>query len=518
MRGNRVNFQFVTSPSNARAYHPPYYFLHLAAYLRKIGFRVSIIDPKGMDRPRNMKEHFQYIRNRIYYSKADYTGIAAFHSDYPMVMELARVIKDADPHTSLIVGNCHATLMPEDFIYPGSLFDYAILGEGEHTLEELINAERKSVAKEPKGLALLGPDGQMFKTGVRPFMDLADLPLPAYDLVNMDYYTQPQKFIMRRLYTSMVCVFAGRGCPYDCDFCAANNVWKANKGKAARLRPVDNVLDEIWYLKNREFVDFVYLFDDMFGMSKKWMADFFYKYGNSAFGYGKLPPYACQTRADVATEEMIRGLKETGCIQLDIGVEAGDQWLLDKVNKKITLDQIRRVFSWCRKYKIRSFATMLLNLPGETIGSLERTYKFLEEIKPTAGVIFGVTTPYPGTAIYRDHFSPKLKKEEYGLLINNRWNPIERFRMASHDLDLEKLWDQWNMHFLVTPMFERMWAMKPFQGRYWKAFWESRKKRSYVWCWMKDIPKTFILWWMHRLGIYRFAKKIQYGAKWDGDK
>jgi len=513
-----LDFLFITSPTNARNPHPPYYFLYLAGYLRGFGCSVRIIDPKGGDRPRDIREHFQRIYRELFQYRPRFVGLGAFHSDYPTIMSLGRVVKWASPETTLVVGNVHPTLDPQDFIYPESPFDVAVLGEGEEVCWDLL---LESDWEKIRGVAFL-KDGQLYKTLPREFIDLSELSLPAYDLIDMDYYLRPQKLIIRRAYASMVCVFAGRGCPYHCDFCAANSVWKANKGKYARLRPVADVMTELTVLREKYKVDFVYLFDDMFGMSEKWMKEWFEQKADWDRMFGPLP-YACQTRADVASEEMIQGLKETGCIQVDIGVESGSQFLLDVVSKGITLDQVRRVFGWCRKYKIRSFATMLLNLPYEAEGDLEATYRFLKEIRPSAGVIFSVTTPYPGTKIYTGTEGRKklpdlkpitpLKKEEYSLLINNRLNPIERFRMASHRIDLEKLWDKWNRKFRATPMFERMWCLWPFQPLYWKAVLRSKRLKSYLWCWAGDLPKTFLLWWAHKLRVYRWLKKLQYGKE-----
>lgn len=515
-----LDFLFIVSPTNARNPHPPYYFMYLAAYLRNKGLKVKIIDVKGGDRPNDIRRHYDTISAYLREEKSIFTGLAAFHSDFDSVVYLGKLVKSIQPETTLLVGNAHATIDPQDFIYEGSPFNIAVLGEGEETCWELYcwyvsKSELRSSLSEIKGIAYYSyviKEGEYVKTESRNFIALGTLPMPAYDLVDMSYYLRPQKLIIRRIYTSMVCIFAGRGCPFDCSFCAANVVWKANKGKAARLRSVDNVISEIFHLRQRYNIDFFYLFDDMFGMSKKWMLEWFNK---KWMMYSTLP-YACQTRADIATEDMIRGLKETGCIQVDIGVETGTQPLLDRVNKKITLEQIREVFEWCRKYKLRSFATMLLNLPRESKSDLQETYKFLEEIRPTAGVIFGVTTPYPGTKIYQEYCTPPLEKEEYGLLINNRLNPIERFRMSDHKVDLEKLWDKWNRHFKATPMFERMWCLRPFQILYWRSVLKSKRLGQYVKCWLKDILKTFLLYWLHKTGLYRLVKRIQYGEKWRG--
>ena len=506
-----IDFLFITSPTNAPVPHPPYYFLYLAAYLRSKGLTVKIIDVTG---GHSLEKHYTTITNELRQTPSRFVGLAAFHPDYSTIMRLGNIVKNIQKDTTLLVGNAHATISPEDFIFEGSPFDIAVLGEGEETCYELWKWYEAWDICHMDDLDKVGGivyyENKLVRTAPRPFLDLSTLPIPDYSMINMDFYLKVQKIVLRRIYTSIICVPASRGCPFNCDFCAANTVWKANTGKPTRLRPVGHVIGELLALRHVYKLDFFYLYDDMFGINKKWMLEFFDKKTRTDQVRGDVFPYATQTRADVATEEMIRGLKETGCIQLDIGVEAGSQRLLDKVNKNITLQQVRQVFSWCAKYKIRSFATMLINLPTETTKDLKTTYQFLKEIKPSAGVIFGITTPYPGTKIYEDHFPTKPTREDYHRLFgkDTRLYNENIIRLAAHDLDLEVLWNKWNRKFKATPMFERMWALQPLQKLYWKQVLRSSRRHQYLLCWLVDIPRTFIIWWIHKLRLYRLVKRL----------
>jgi radical SAM superfamily enzyme YgiQ (UPF0313 family) len=515
-----LDFLFITSPSYAANPHPPYYFIYLAAYLRAKGLKVKILDPKGGDKDQDIEKHLEKIHIQLHYYDAHFIGLAAFHNDYPMIMKLGKMIKKVQPATTLLVGNAHATLDPQDFIYDGSPFDIAVLGEGEETCWELWKTKEKQKGAsysldEIKGIAyfykIWDSDSfsnaqEMVKTEPRSFIDLKDLPMPAYDLIDMDWYLRPQKLIIRRLYTSVMPIFAGRGCAWHCTFCSANTVWKANKGKAVRMRPVDNVLQEINYLVNVYKLDFFYMFDDTFGMDKEWMKEWFYKKNI----YICNVPYACQTRVNLIDETLVRGLKETGCIQVDLGVESGSQELLDRIHKQITVGQVQQSSALVRQQGMRQFFTMLLNLPGEQETDLQLSAQLLEELKPE-GVIFGITTPYPGTKIYSECCPEGLSKGEYSLLTGNRLAPLERFRMADHKLDLWDLFDKWNRRFLATPFFERMWPTIPL---YWDAVWGSARFSSYVWCWIKDVFKTPCIWVFHKTKSYRWIKGLQYGRPW----
>ena len=188
---------------------------------------------------------------------------------------------------------------------------------------------------------------------------------------------------------------------------------------------------------------------------------------------------------------------------MDIGLETGSQRLLDMVHKQITITQIRQAVQIIQHHQLRYFFTMLLNLPTETEEDLRQTFQLLKELKPF-GVIFGITTPYPGTKIYTDYCPGGLKKEEYHLLTGNRLDPLDRFRMAEHKLDLWQLFDQWNREFKACPIFERMW---PKESLYWRTIIKSNRLGSYVLCWLKDLCKTPALWLIRRLSIYRWLKK-----------
>jgi len=497
-----LDFLFITSPTNARDYHPPYYYLYLMAYLEKHGLKCGIVDIKGKQSPELWK-----VCQETILRPSRFIGLSAFHSDYPTIMKLGAVIKFHQPKTPLLVGNVHATLNPEDFIYPGSPFDIAVIGEGEKTCLELAKRPCLNGILRNKrfidGICYLDGEKRLYKTAPRHTIDITDLdPISSYSKIDMAYYTQPQKYTIRRLYTKIMPVFAGRGCDYNCSFCAANSVWKTCVGKRVRMRDSINVVHEINYLWVKYKIDFFYLFDDTFGRDKEWLWQWFRNYHRS----GPRIPYAVQTRADVIDEAMVEGLKDTGCIQVDIGVETGSHTLLHAINKGITRAQIIDAFELCKKHKIRTYATMMVNLPMESKLDIELSEDLLKRIKPTAGTMFAITTPYPGTKMCKDHLKEPLKKEEYHLLANNRLDPTDRFQMASHNLDLDKLWNKLNRKYKANPMFERMWATRPFQKRYWKAIWESQDKTGYIKCWMKDLMKTFMLYWTLRLNIYRWMK------------
>jgi hypothetical protein len=120
----------------------------------------------------------------------------------------------------------------------------------------------------------------------------------------------------------------------------------------------------------------------------------------------------------------------------------------------------------------------------------------LKVIKPTAGVTFAVATPFPGTKLY-EKIKP-LDKNEYGLLNDNALKPNERFRMSDHKYDLLDLSNKLSRKYKAIPLFERMWAMRPFQKGYWSTVLiDSNHTLKYLWAMLKDLPKTFLTYWKY---------------------
>ncbi|BDZ69426.1 B12-binding domain-containing radical SAM protein [Methanobacterium ferruginis] len=106
---------------------------------------------------------------------------------------------------------------------------------------------------------------------------------------------------------------------------------------------------------------------------------------------------------------MLRKLSDAGCITLFLGVESADQQQLDRVNKQTTIEKIRRAFALARENDIRTIASVVLGMPGDTRESIERTIKFTKELNPSYAV-FSLATPYPGTRFYQEAMQDNLIK------------------------------------------------------------------------------------------------------------
>ena len=476
-----LDFLFISSPTNMTSKHMPYYFLYLAGYLKEKGFSCKIIDYKDEDVYHGTDKFWKTIGERVRQKQARFCGLACFTPDYMVIKRLGEVIKKAQPNTTLLVGNAHATVRPTDFIYPNSPFDIIVRGEGEIVCENLANGI--TGGREQQAERLLTGD---------------EIATPAYELIDLDWYLRPQKDIIRRLYTRSVYVFASRGCLFSCVFCSTNVNRMSN---TVRTRPARHLIKEMEFLIARG-AEFFYIADDTFGIDKKWLVEWFTR----KLVYLPDVPYAVQTRASNVTEKMVHDLKVTGCIQLEVGVESPVQRLLDRIKKQISLKDITSTAEQCKRHKMRLFNCFMINLPGEQSQDTAAILDFVKKSKPTASIL-SICTPYPGTVLHKQYIegSDFDKPSNYWKFKDSRTD--EAFRMSDHKLDLGETARYMERKMKIAPLFERMWALRPYQPLYWKTVLQSPHRKAYIKCWCLDIRNTFLKWIIKRLRLDKTVKK-----------
>jgi len=478
----------IVSPVNLLYRWMPLYYLYLAGYLEKFGFNISIVEPHyriGLSQLDDEK-NVNFILNEVKEKNPKFIGFASFVTDYNVVLDLAKQVRKISSAITLI-GNAQPSISPEDYIYEGSPFDIVVRGEGELTTKEILETVKSkddfNTLSKIEGVSFfdknkINPDGKNGCVVVNPnrgLIDMKELGMPAYHLINMKWYTEPSKYVVKRLTASAATIYISRGCPYKCTFCASNMVWHSNSktkggGSFVRFRPMEMVIEDLRILQDKYDVDFFYIQDDTFGIHEPHIHEFCDAYKKS----GLKMLWCAQTRTPcIKKPEIVKKLRESGCIQLDFGIESGSPKILKDLKKIITVEDAHLAFDLCRQHGMRTYANMMINMPGETEEDLIMSQKLLERIKPTF-IGFGVTQPYPGTALYNK--VPKIDKSEYHLL--DRMFPPEKWRLAEHKLDLRETLEKHLLKYGIVTLFERHFFNAGFD--YWKKIFTSKHRFRYI--------------------------------------
>ena len=366
--------------------YPPLGLTYLAAYLRSKNIAVDILDANAF----RLGE--EETLKKISSSDAKIIGIGASTSTAETSFRLCEKIKIKDPSKIIIFGGVHISSLTEESLKKCPAIDYAVIGEGEEILYNLVKAikEKKAVGKI-KGVAFLDKKGEFIRTPEENLIkDLNDLPFPARDLLPMHLYRPGSEFDMGFKGKEYAEVITSRGCPNKCVFCSSAYFWKR-----IRMRSIKNILDEIIELKKRG-VKHITFVDDTITLSKSFILEF----------CEKITPlnlkWDCYARVDNLDDEVVCAMKKSGCFAVRIGFESGNNKILRNIKKNATIEQGRKAMIVLKKYEIRTLGFFMIGLPGDTKKTIEDTINFAIELSPDI-VSFLIATPLPGTEMFEDY-------------------------------------------------------------------------------------------------------------------
>ncbi|MCE4599750.1 MAG: cobalamin-dependent protein [Desulfurococcales archaeon] len=396
---------------------PPLGLASIAAVLEEEGHEVRIIDSPTLGL--SIDGWISEVRSW----SPDIIGISMLTPLAPKAYNAIKMIRDYLPDVPIVVGGPHPTFMYEEALNEGA--DIVVLGEGEYTMLELANTIDKygfdhERLKSVKGIAFRNREGRVVVTPPRPvIMNLDSLPWPARHLLPMDRYTLFNKSIR------VAHVMASRGCPYGCTYCTTSYFWR----RMLRFRSPENVVGEIEYLADRYNVKYVLFADDELVISRKFVKGFIEEMKSRGLDI----PFACGARVDHLTRDYMKMLVDNNCTTIYVGVESASQYTLNKIGKRITLDQVRRVFEWRREVGGHLVASFIIGFPWETIEDMKNTVDFAVELDPDYAQ-FTILTPYPGTPMFN-------YAKEHGLIEDWNWEhyttmrPVMRgFKFTREDL------------------------------------------------------------------------------------
>jgi radical SAM superfamily enzyme YgiQ (UPF0313 family) len=305
------------------------------------------------------------------------------------VLKIVSFIKGNALPIKIILGGPDIRHYAADYLAYGA--DLVVIGEGEETMKEVCTffLANNSLPSDCDGTALL-ENGRLKINKERSLIkDINTLPFPNRKKVDLGLYLQTWKEFHGR---SMVSVSTMRGCPYTCKWCS-----RAVYGGTYRRRSPAKVVEEILWLKKNYSPGAIWFVDDVFTISHKWLKEFC----DLMTEKNAVVPYEIITRADRMNEEVVRLLKASGCFRIWIGAESGSQEIIDAMDRRVDVEQVREMIKLSKKYGIEAGTFIMLGYPGETKKDIKQTIKHLQDSAPDH---YTITLAYPikGTPLYEE--------------------------------------------------------------------------------------------------------------------
>lgn len=305
------------------------------------------------------------------------------------VIKLIKILKsEAFNFPKIALGGPDVTYNVENYLKAGA--DFLVIGEGEETTFEVYNAIIKNDDfHQVNGLAFL-ENNQIIQTTARTkFKELDELPLPNREAINLQNYLDTWKTNHGQ---SSMTISTQRGCPYTCKWCST-----AVYGQSYRRRPANQVAEEMKMLKEKYNPDALWFVDDVFTVSHKWLIAF----KEEVLQQDAVIPFECITRAERLNDEILQLLKDVGCFRIWIGAESGSQTIIDAMDRRVDVNQVKKVIQDTNAMGIETGTFIMLGYPGETEKDITETIQYLKDANPT---LYTITVAYPikGTSLYNE--------------------------------------------------------------------------------------------------------------------
>ncbi|MBN1439763.1 MAG: B12-binding domain-containing radical SAM protein [Anaerolineales bacterium] len=367
----------------------------MAAQLRRDGHAAEIFDRFAVQSRagQGVSAADKSMLARIAGFRPDWVGLSTITPLIHDTVHCAGLIRKEGFRGEIWAGGYHATALPELTLRKIPELDGVVAGEGEEVLSKLADGT------DPAALpGVWRRDGSGVRPGNAPKAQVADLDglaLPAFDLMDMGFYTERTAYTVRGHNLRAVTLITSRGCEFRCRFCAESLTY----GRGIRFHSAEYILEWVRKLAAEYPVDGIHFHDNDFladeGRVRKICA------GLRRLGLHRRLRWSIQARSDRLSPELARLLKQSGCVLVEIGIETGSQEELDRLGKGATVDQGERAVRLCRRAGLDVHAYMLRRTENETLAVLDQRLAWLRRADPTS-FQWNDLQIYPGTPLYAE--------------------------------------------------------------------------------------------------------------------
>lgn len=392
-----INPSYVPSYGGARGgiinpIHPTLGLATIAATAKQRGHKVEILDLSW--RPYDVA----MIREKIIAAGPDIVGITATTPLMNQLRDMSVLIKDISKDIFLVGGGSHPSAMPVETLNE-SLLDAVFTGEADYSFAEMCDGN------DPASVAGIHyrKNGAILSTGPRaPIENLDDLPMPAWDLYEIEDYKQISRLLCRRPPVTMA--EFSRGCVFKCDFCAS----KITMALGYRKKSPERCAEEVRQMHRLGFREFM-LADDIFTSDENWAIEVCEAITRTGIDMA----WTCSNgiRVESAKKNLFDALRKAGCYRVSFGFESGNDQVLKLFGKggRASIEQGKTAVTTARKAGIDVTGFFMLGLSPDTEGTMMDTINFAREL-PVDMMKFGISIAFPGTAMFNNYVKQGLVK------------------------------------------------------------------------------------------------------------
>ena len=351
------------------------------------------------------------ISDTIEIFSPDVVGIYANTQNFIPAGIIAGIIKTIDKDTKVVVGGPHPSLVKEK-VFECENIDISVLGEGETTITELLKAiENNTDLSEVNGI-IYRDNGKLIKTPPRALvkdLDALCFPFKHAPATLKDFNDYPANAFKN--------IMSSRGCPFDCFFCSSKNIWS----QKVRTRSVNNIMEEIRQLY--EFGLRTFRFDDdTFALNKDLLFTLCDKI------HAKFPDlkWECELHVNLVDAKTISVMKKSGCSLIQLGIESGNNEILKKIKKNITIEEAKKASKIIKDHRINLQSFYMIGFPYDTLETINDTFRAMKDL-PSDMIIFSIFTPYPGTESFEICKERGLIDDNFDISLYNHQSPENCF-------------------------------------------------------------------------------------------
>ena len=368
----------------------PLSVLTLAAQLDESRYQVTIIDGRLEDNPHNSIL-------KLLDDECVCVGVSAITShQLTDGMNFSQQVKESNANIPIVWGGWHPSLMPQQTIN-NDFIDIVVTGQGEITFLQLVEklAQKDSLKDVPN---LFYKDdkhnivftGECFLKEIKAVKQIEH----SYQYINMENYIQ-ELWGNKRV---IIGYESSRGCPWNCKFCSIGSVYK----RRWNALTAEQAFNGVKYLYEKHSIDALHFYDNNFFVDEKRAQDF------SCLMKKENIPVKWDGTTVVEqfanfSDEYIEGLKASGFFRVIVGVESGDDDVLQKINKRHRNDQVLQLVEKCKRHNIMASLSYMVGFPWNPEKDFEETVRLIEKIKtidPNTEILLFIFSPYLGTPLY----------------------------------------------------------------------------------------------------------------------